>query len=325
MGTGQRLDLAFQKKQRFQQDPGSYDPKDGFTKTASQRWGFGTEKRLRNGKLSQSPGAGTYSIPSKMVEGPSFPMGQKLREGGSSTALKLPGPGQYDTQNRDNQTMKGGPKYGLGTSQRPSMVARSIATVPAPGAYEFSLVDRTRNPVFGFGSSKRGAGGKSQANIPGPGTYSLKGVTGAEGRSSSIHGRLAYKPIEASGGLTPGPGAYESHTKNKAKDPAWGTGTSKRTGEVSKHLAAIPGPGTHSPSTSYVMKADPRFGFGSQERKGPVDAKRAYAPRPGNYNLNPIDFDAGKSKFYMGQKLPTLKPTTNVPGAGAYDPQPGNT
>lgn len=26
LGTGQRLDLAFQKKQRFQQDPGSYNP-----------------------------------------------------------------------------------------------------------------------------------------------------------------------------------------------------------------------------------------------------------------------------------------------------------
>lgn len=224
----------------------------------------------------------------------------KLKDGSSSALLMNPGPGQYDTQNRDNLTMKGGQKYGIGTSKRPSMVARSIATVPAPGTYEFSLVDRTRNPMFGFGSSKRGAGGKSLASIPGPGTYSLKGVTGGEGRSSSIHAKISYKPIEKSGGLTPGPGAYESHTKNKSKDPVWGTGTSKRPGEVSKHIAAIPGPGAHSPSTNYVLKADPRFGFGSQERKGPVDTKNAFSPGPGNYKLNPIDFDAGKSKFYMG-------------------------
>lgn len=183
------------------------------------------------------------------------------------------------------------------------MVARNIATVPAPGTYDLSMADKTRNPIFGFGSSKRG-GGKSLASMPGPGTYALRGLTGDEGRSSSIHGKLSYKPIEKSGGLSPGPGAYESHTKNKARDPAWGTGTSKRTGEVSKHIAAIPGPGAHSPSTNYVLKADPRFGFGSEARKGPIDARKAFSPGPGNYKINPIDFDAGKSKFYMGQRLP---------------------
>jgi hypothetical protein len=221
--------------------------------------------------------------------------------------------------------MRGGLKYGIGTSKRPSLVARSISTVPAPGTYESSMADKTRNPIFGFGSGKRGQGGRSLASIPGPGTYALKGATGAEGRSSSIHGKLAYKPIEKSGGLTPGPGAYESHTKNKAKDPAWGTGTSKRTGEVSKHVAANPGPGAHSPTPAAVLRADPKFGFGSEQRKGPVNAKTAFTPGPGNYQVDPIAFDARKAKFYMGQKLPTLKETTAVPGAGAYNPSPERT
>ena len=62
------------------QDPGSYDPKDDVTKTAASKWGFGTEKRLREAKSSFSPGAGTYQLPSKMAEGPAFGMGIKLKD-----------------------------------------------------------------------------------------------------------------------------------------------------------------------------------------------------------------------------------------------------
>ncbi len=82
----------------FQQDPGSYNPIDDFTKTASQKWGFGTEKRLKAGKDTStlSPGAGTYTIPSKVSEGPSYGMGIKLKDRSASGLLKNPGPGQYD-------------------------------------------------------------------------------------------------------------------------------------------------------------------------------------------------------------------------------------
>lgn len=309
----------------FQQDPGSYDPRDGFTKAASQRWGFGTEKRLRAGAQSVAPGAGTYSIPSRVVEGPSFPIGMKLNDRSASSLLNSPGPGQYDLQNKDNINMKLPLKFGMGTSKRPAVVARSIATVPAPGAYESSMADKSRNPAFGFGSGKRGHGGKSLASIPGPGTYALRGLTGQEGRSSSIHGKLQYKPIDKSGGLTPGPGAYEAHTKNKAKDPAWGTGTSKRSGDVNKHILANPGPGAHSPTTNYVLRADPKFGFGSEQRKGPADGKKSVSPGPGNYNIEPLAFSTKRAQFYMGQKLPQVKATTAVPGAGAYNPTPEKT
>ena len=216
--------------------------------------------------------------------------------------------------------MKNSLKYGIGTSKRASMANRSIATVPAPGTYEFTMADKTRNPIFGFGSSKRAQLGKSLANIPGPGTYAIRGLTGTEGYSNSLHAKLEYKPVQKTGGLTPGPGAYESHTKNKTRDPVWGTGTSKRSASINKHIAANPGPGGYSPTTSYVLKSDPKFGFGSEQRKGPVDRKSAFSPGPGNYKLDPMDFNSNRAKFYIGQKLPHLKPTTAVPGAGSYDP-----
>lgn len=176
--------------------------------------------------------------------------------------------------------------------------------------------------MYGFGTSKRGQEGtKSLTKLPGPGAYDLGGLTGKDGPAASIHNKLSYKPIEKSAGLTPGPGAYESHTNNKARDPSWGTGTSKRTGDVNKQAAANPAPGAYSPQTGFVMKGDPKFGFGSEKRPGPVDGKKS-GPGPGNYSLDPMAFDAKRTRFHLGQKLPELKPTTQVPGAGAYDPRP---
>jgi hypothetical protein len=38
--------------------------------------------------------------------------------------------------------------------------------------------------------------------------------------------------------------------------------------------------------------------------------------------LQSAAFNAQNPKFYIGQKLSELKPTTQVPGAGAYNPSP---
>ena len=64
-------------------------------------------------------------------------------------------------------------KFGMGTSNRPDMVGRFISTVPGPGNYKSTLFDKTSNPNFGMGTSKRGELGKS-VNVPGPGTYATK-------------------------------------------------------------------------------------------------------------------------------------------------------
>lgn len=48
--------------------------------------------------------------------------------------------------------------------------------------------------------------------------------------------------------------------------------------------------------------------------------RTSHAPGPGNYSIDSLDFIPGKGKFHMGTKLSPSKPTTNVPGAGQYDP-----
>lgn len=68
-------------------------------------------------------------------------MGAKHKEGSLST-LRNPGPGQYDTQDKDNLNMNIGAKFSMGTGQRMSTVNKSQTDLPAPGSYDMSMVDK---------------------------------------------------------------------------------------------------------------------------------------------------------------------------------------
>ena len=105
----------------------------------------------------------------------------------------------------------------------------------------------------------------------------------------------------------------------------WGTGSAKRDEPINKSVVAYPGPGAHTPSHNYTLKGDPRYGFGTNKRPGPVNLKSSIAPGPGGYEIESKAFDRKNPRFYVGQKLPTLKETTKVPGAGSYNPSPEKT
>jgi len=76
IGTGTRKDLAFEKAKTFQTAPGQYDPVPETTKLRAAGWKIGTETRpsvVQKGQ-ERMPGAGTYSIPSRVMEGPKISM-----------------------------------------------------------------------------------------------------------------------------------------------------------------------------------------------------------------------------------------------------------
>ena len=72
IGTSQRRDMAFEKAQTFQTSPGQYDPKPEVTKIRLAGWRIGTENRPSMVKKGQDsiPGAGSYTIPSRVADGP---------------------------------------------------------------------------------------------------------------------------------------------------------------------------------------------------------------------------------------------------------------
>jgi hypothetical protein len=179
-------------------------------------------------------------------------MGIKL-ESSLGKVKNVPGPGNYDLMNRDNDKMRGGQRYGIGTSQRLPVVSRSISTVPGPGNYEKHLYDKANAPKFGFGSSTRnGVARKDTTKSPGPGGYEYKTFVGDEGRGNSMHAKLEYKPIEKVAGASPGPGAYESKLAHMKSEPRYGMGSGKRDFIGNKANLIVPGAGTHNPNSSFV-------------------------------------------------------------------------
>jgi len=140
-----------------------------------------------------------------------------------------------------------------------------------------------------------------------------------------MHSKLEYKPIEQIGGRTPGPGTYEANLNNKKKEPSYGYGSEKRNFNTNKSLSLVPAANTYNPNMTYTQKGAAKWGFGSETRKGPTDEKKSFSPGPGNYAIESVAFDIKRPRFFMGQKIKDLKPTTAVPGAGQYNPSPERT
>ena len=101
IGTGTRKDLAFEKAKSFQTSPGQYDPKPETTKLRAAGWRIGTENRPGMVAKGQEkiPGAGSYSIPSRVAEGPKIGMHAKTDLVDKDVKKGVPGPGRYDLQN----------------------------------------------------------------------------------------------------------------------------------------------------------------------------------------------------------------------------------
>lgn len=75
IGTSTRDDREKAVKRENIPPPGSHNPNFYSTVSKSAAWGFGTSTRPALNSAKPTPGAGTYDLPSKMVEGPRFVMG----------------------------------------------------------------------------------------------------------------------------------------------------------------------------------------------------------------------------------------------------------
>ena len=290
------------------------------TKQSASKWGFGTDKRKGQVNRDQAsfPGAGSYTIGSRISEGPKYGVGLKLNTDTSPTKHN-PGPGTYDLQNAKNPNQHTSQQFSVGKASRSPAVNKSLLGVPGPGNYQSSLVDKRSAPRFGFGSGGRAVVGSVMTN-PGPGSYQALEFVGKEAPSPSVHAKLSYKPIEQTGGKTPGPGAYDASTKHRRTAPSYSPGLEQRKGPAAKHEG--PAANHYNPSNTFTTKQAASWGFGSELRG---KDKKTLSPGPGNYQIKPIAFDTDKPKFHMGIKLKPTKETTAVPGAGTYEPVPEKT
>jgi hypothetical protein len=75
------------------QDPGAYEPKNEFVKTASPAFRMGSETRKMFDDKRTIPGPGNYATANSQ-RGPKYSMGLKLKE--LEAKVKVPGAGAYN-------------------------------------------------------------------------------------------------------------------------------------------------------------------------------------------------------------------------------------
>lgn len=118
------------------------------------------------------PGAGTYDLPSKLVEGPAFVMGLKLDNQSSIGAavgktIKNPGPNVY--QPKFNSVKKAAPSFSL----KSRYDVQKGDKVPGPGTYEGAGGSPKKRPAsYVFGKSPQRESAHLQKS-PGPQTYHI--------------------------------------------------------------------------------------------------------------------------------------------------------
>lgn len=143
--------------------------------------------------------------------------------GMQSVDLSIPGPGKYNLVGRPGLNS---PKY----TMRPKCVKKNINNSLSPGPANYSTVvnfnSEGKYPLSGmsnvhtinFGSNRTRRFFYKVNNIPGPGSYKIKGLFGKNfiskfksGNFISIHKKLLSKKNDSD--ETPGPGAYSSFSE----------------------------------------------------------------------------------------------------------------
>ena len=276
------------------------------------KYSFGKELKNKPLLTDPNPGPGEYPYKSTVGEGAKITIAErhpydpeeKEREG-------VPGPGNYKVKEGDK-----GPKYSMGTSQRPAMVKKT--DTPGPADYKpekDTETVRNKNPAWKIGTGNRSDLAEGDKDVPGAGKYYKPELP--KGPYYSITGKGNMNDIKDNG--VPGANAYLPNLKDLKKAPAY-TFTKAPIEPKEDPSKQGPGPG------AYNLEKDndkPKYGFGTSSQRPPAEEENS--PGPGKY---PIKSTVGEgAKITIAEKLPydpTSKEKEAVPGPGNYKVKEGD-
>ena len=308
---------------------------------------IGLSKRTYN-KIEETPGPGTYNIPSKFPKGLKYSLGLKIPYENNKEEKYKPGPGTYKIMNKSQSSFysfgkklkehvkddtPGPGKYNLrrekdlyipsyifGKEKRISSILSPFEIGPGPGNYKFSEdAIRLRYPHYSFMKEKRKSFKKNNVDTPGPGTYNHKEYLGKEGLKISLSPKIILKNKNIN---ELGPGQYNRTDLDfyKPKSPTTKIGKNRRFSSLScSDLFSTPGPGRYNymNSLTVVKKCGPAWKMGKGKRRPLIEIDK-YIPGPGIYN---ITSKLGKDSPYysIGRKEKERQIKFNSIGPGNYD------
>ena len=203
------------------------------TKLKAAGWRIGTENRpgmVLKGQ-EKMPGAGTYTLPSRVTDGPKIGMHAKTDHVDQNVKKGVPGPGNYDLQNSPGNKNPRAPAYSLGSGSRIDMANSKVTKfVPGPGNYSATDYTKRNAARYGFGTETQRAevAKTGKFSSPAPGTYAPKNHVGKEGVSLTMSPLYHDKFKEKKDKSIPGPGQYEFENRAMKTAPNWGFGTASQ-------------------------------------------------------------------------------------------------
>lgn len=161
--------------------PGGYSPRHNFSIRSDGFTKFGTSKRagIYNERMAKElPAPDNYNQGSDITRraAPRFGFGsQTQRPKTSSSAVKVPGPGQYEIKSVTSKGDFRSPSKTLHSRLSPSFERPGANKFPGPGSYDGKFsASKLQDPQWRFGSSTRYDEMKTTrriANFPPPNSY----------------------------------------------------------------------------------------------------------------------------------------------------------
>ena len=246
-------------------------------------------------KKSETPGPGSYEIPSKICEGPYYKIRGRINVKENLNNIK-PGPGTYDLP---EEKIPGG--FVMGISLRTFPTPDNVkSNIPGPGTYSFPSETLGKPWKFHKVDSKPERPNTSL----GPGSYEVPSTL--LNKSFSFTGK-SKTGIYKDQNCAPGPGAYDPQAALSRSGTF--TMVSKRP-EVKDNK--VPGPGTYT-VTLRPTTSSSTFGVGNRtELKNHLECNTSY-DLPTTIGEGP--------KLSIGPKIKS-RTQSEGPGPGAYNPEP---
>ena len=243
------------------------------------QYSFGKQKRISD-DIVLSPGPGAYPYKEFIgKEGKAVPFGMRYK---SQVFDNFPGPGQYNIEKSDYYKRK---NYNtkIGTEKRFVMVGKTIENSPGPGQYndDVKFVNvKEGKPSWKIGKANRDQSSGNIQGSPGPGNYNISKEIG----DSAPHYSMGLKEKNTGDkDLSPGPARYDNDRMDLyRKSPAWKIGTGLRDDTLKRQISQnFPGPGRYESREDH-LKSAPMYKFGKEKK---LEDKSNGNPGPGSYHI----------------------------------------
>ena len=285
-------------------------------------------------EIPPTPGPGAYEVKSELG-GPKYTIGLKrMKKSLSQDNISVPGVGRYELR-KDSQFNI--PCFRFDKEKRENLSMNKTALKnPGPGEYKSEKDNiSTITPKWSFSKSGRFTKIKPRnpnlirLNVPGPGSYNFKDITGNEGpwytfkKDKFNHSDCVDESMFNKIKNYPSPVTYNKNIDYIPDTPKYTidkTDRNQMNKIISKFRISCPGPWHYNPNKNISSTLNRIKNCIISKSKRDEDDNQKF-PGPGWYNIKNGEIPQGPK--YTIRNVKKIIKVRDEPGPGAYDPKTG--